>query len=218
MNKLYTITIIAKKSINFIDLQNIVSNKFKVKIYLFQSIEQIKINEKSLNIFIVDLSNKIVEEKLKNLSKNFLDKSFWFVLFEKKKKLSILKNCVFIEVPFKIDYLLSRLDVCVKTYNSFSLPKIGNYFYSHIESSLSIKTKKAVIDLTDMENNFLNFLLKQNKPVEKKVILKKVWGHQKILETHTLESLVYRLRNKIEKDPKNPNILISVGNKYCIAS
>ena len=83
---------------------------------------------------------------------------------------------------------------------------------------MSIKTKKAVIDLTDMENNFLNFLLKQNKPVEKKVILKKVWGHQKILETHTLESLVYRLRNKIEKDPKNPNILISVGNKYCIAS
>ncbi len=218
MSKLYTISIIAKKSINFIDLQNIVSNKLKEKINIFQSIEQVKIKEKHLNIFIVDLSNNIVEKELKNLSKSFIEESFFFALFEKKKKLSIGKNFVFIEVPFKVDTLLSRIEVCIKTFTSVPLPKIGNYLYSYVESSLTTRTKKVFIDLTDMENNFLNFLLKQNKPIEKKVILKEVWGHQKILETHTLESLVYRLRNKIEKDPKNPSILISVGNKYCISS
>ena len=72
MSKLYTISIIAKKSINFIDLQNIVSNKLKEKINIFQSIEQVKIKEKHLNIFIVDLSNNIVEKELKNLSKSFI--------------------------------------------------------------------------------------------------------------------------------------------------
>ena len=109
MSKLYTISIIAKKSINFIDLQNIVSNKLKEKINIFQSIEHVKIKEKHLNIFIVDLSNNIVEKELKNLSKSFIEESFFFALFEKKKKLSIGKNFVFIEVPFKVDTLLSRI-------------------------------------------------------------------------------------------------------------
>ena len=55
-----------------------------------------------------------------------------------------------------------------------------------------------------------------NKPVSKEDILSNVWKHQKKLETHTLESLVYRLRSKIEVDSKDPQILILKGKKYLL--
>ena len=60
------------------------------------------------------------------------------------------------------------------------------------------------------------YLLLINEPVSKEDILSNVWKHQRKLETHTLESLVYRLRLKIEKDPKNPKILKLKGKKYFI--
>ncbi|MDC3176589.1 DNA translocase FtsK 4TM domain-containing protein [Alphaproteobacteria bacterium] len=69
-----------------------------------------------------------------------------------------------------------------------------------------------------VQNNllFLSIFLLINEPVSKEDILSNVWKHQRKLETHTLESLVYRLRLKIEKDPKNPKILKLKGKKYFI--
>ena len=47
-------------------------------------------------------------------------------------------------------------------------------------------------------------------------ILLNVWQHNRDLETHTLESLIYRLRKKIEKNPNKPKILINDENKYLV--
>ena len=69
-----------------------------------------------------------------------------------------------------------------------------------------------------MENKFMHFLSKNKKSVEKKKILSEVWGYNYELETHTLESLVYRLRRKLELDPQNPTIIISKKNKYYLNS
>ena len=48
----------------------------------------------------------------------------------------------------------------------------------------------------------------------KQELLSKVWGHNKVLDTHTLESLIYRLRKKIEINPNQPKILILKEKKY----
>ena len=76
------------------------------------------------------------------------------------------------------------------------------------------KKSEKIISLTEMENKFLYFLFKNNNPVGKKEILSQVWGYNFELDTHTLESLVYRLRKKLEFDPQNPSIIISEKNKY----
>ena len=76
------------------------------------------------------------------------------------------------------------------------------------------KKKKTKIKLTELENKFFSFMLSVKKPVTKSEILAKVWHHQKELDTHTLQSLIYRLRNKIESNPKNPKFLVTVGEKY----
>ena len=70
------------------------------------------------------------------------------------------------------------------------------------------------ISLTELENRFLNYMIKRNKGATKSQILSEVWKHNKQLDTHTLESLIYRLRKKIEKNPNKPSILINDTKKY----
>ena len=76
-----------------------------------------------------------------------------------------------------------------------------------------LKSNKKV-KLTELENKFFEFMINVKKPVTKSEILSKVWLHQKDLDTHTLQSLIYRLRNKIEDNPKQPKFLVTVGKKY----
>jgi len=59
-------------------------------------------------------------------------------------------------------------------------------------------------------------LLKKKNGASKSEILLSVWQHNRDLETHTLESLIYRLRKKIEKNPNKPKILINDENKYLV--
>ena len=61
-------------------------------------------------------------------------------------------------------------------------------------------------------------MLKKKNGATKSQILSEVWKHNKMLNTHTLESLIYRLRKKIEKNPNKPSILINDTKKYIINS
>ena len=91
-----------------------------------------------------------------------------------------------------------------------------DYSYYYDEAIFINKKDGREIKLTDMENKFINYLFELREPVTKKEILSNVWGYKSDLNTHTLESLVYRIRKKIEEDPKSPKIIKSVGRKYKI--
>jgi len=73
---------------------------------------------------------------------------------------------------------------------------------------------KKKIRLTELESRLLKFLSANIKGSTKQELLSKVWGHNTILDTHTLESLIYRLRKKIEKNPNQPKLLILKEKKY----
>ena len=60
----------------------------------------------------------------------------------------------------------------------------------------------------------LKFLSENIKGSTKQELLSKVWGHNKLLDTHTLESLIYRLRKKIEINPNEPKLLILKEKRY----
>ena len=59
-------------------------------------------------------------------------------------------------------------------------------------------------------------MLKKNGGATKTQILSEVWKHNKELDTHTLESLIYRLRKKIENNPNEPSVLINDSKRYFI--
>ena len=90
--------------------------------------------------------------------------------------------------------------------------------FSAEKSTIYLYQSKKTVKLTELESKFLDYLLTYNRPASKNDLLSNVWMHQTRLDTHTLESLVYRLRIKIEEDPKNPKILVSKGKKYSITN
>ena len=71
------------------------------------------------------------------------------------------------------------------------------------------------IRLTEKETNILKFLYRAGgRMVERDVLLREVWGYNAEVTTHTLETHIYRLRQKIEDDPANARILITETGGY----
>lgn len=72
-------------------------------------------------------------------------------------------------------------------------------------------------DLSMLEARLINVLADyKGETVDRQVLLKKVWGYQDSIETHTLETNIYRLRRKIEKDPAQPVNLLTKKNGYAL--
>ena len=71
------------------------------------------------------------------------------------------------------------------------------------------------IHLTEKETAILKYLFRiGDRPVSREVLLDEVWGYNSGVTTHTLETHIYRLRQKIEKDPGNASLLVTEGGGY----
>jgi DNA-binding response OmpR family regulator len=77
------------------------------------------------------------------------------------------------------------------------------------------KGGKKKIRLTDKEASILKYLFRAgDRPVARDVLLKEVWGYNNRVTTHTLETHIYRLRQKIERDPSNARLLVTEEGGY----
>ncbi|MCI5060111.1 MAG: winged helix-turn-helix domain-containing protein [Alphaproteobacteria bacterium] len=95
--------------------------------------------------------------------------------------------------------------------------KMGKYRLDPAQSLFHLENGNPV-RLTDKERDILLFLY-QNKPqgpVSKDRLLKHVWGYAENVESRTLETHIYRLRQKIEKDSSRPCFLITNDQGYCL--
>lgn len=117
--------------------------------------------------------------------------------------------------PEKIGGLLRRLQQMLEEPSIFIADfKIGDYVFSAQEKTLS-RDGGGDIDLTDREVDILFYLARQkNKTVGKNDLLKNVWKYQDNIDTHTLETHIYRLRQKMEKDSENPALLVTEEGGY----
>lgn len=84
--------------------------------------------------------------------------------------------------------------------------------------SLFLKDGDTPLSLTDKERDLLVFLWRKGgKPVSRPDLLRHIWGYKTELETHTLETHIYRLRQKLEDDPAAPKILLTSDDGYALS-
>ena len=90
---------------------------------------------------------------------------------------------------------------------------LGDWVLNTAFSTLKMPSEE-VIKLTEKETAILKYLYVQRGDVAKDELLKAVWEYAEDVETHTLETHIYRLRQKIEDDPANPQMVVTTDNGY----
>lgn len=135
-------------------------------------------------------------------------------LFPNKSKIFLIKK------PFRLSSLLNYLEN-IRITNNFD--NTSKYLMSHIIFSPSKKTisnleTNKIQHLTEKENNLLiYFYNKKNIEISKKELLIDIWGVSNEVNTHTLETHIYRLKQKLQKIDKHLSYsLINSGGLYCL--
>ena len=119
-------------------------------------------------------------------------------------------------LPFKIERLLDEINsqLIKQKYNFHSKLDIKNYTLNFNSRIISNATKE--LKLTEREIDIILFLKDQNIPQSVSILQNKVWGYSFDLETHTVETHIYRLRKKIKDKFNDENFIISEDTGYKI--
>ena len=126
----------------------------------------------------------------------------------------------FIEKPFRINYLNKKIaTILAKISNSHEVTyKIGPFIFLPLKKILMLG-EKIKVDLTEKEVAILKCLISSSgEAVDKDTLLKQVWNYSPDVTTHTLETHIYRLRQKLEIDASIPRLIISKDGGFTINS
>tara|TARA_Y100001958_G_scaffold146071_1_gene125436 strand:- start:701 stop:1270 length:570 start_codon:yes stop_codon:yes gene_type:complete len=127
------------------------------------------------------------------------------------------KNIIVLDnLPLKLYYLIDKINVNLlkQKYSFQSNFTIKNYKLDFNSRVISYKENK--LKLTEREIEIILFLNSKNVPQNINVLQKEVWGYSENLETHTVETHIYRLRKKINEKFNDENFLISSKEGYKI--
>lgn len=123
----------------------------------------------------------------------------------------------YIAKPFRLAELLARLRAQMRIFENSedAVFIIGPYQFRPSAKLLQDPVRNKRIRLTEKEAAILKFLYRAGAtPVARQVLLNEVWGYNASVTTHTLETHIYRLRQKIEPDPANLRLLITEAGGY----
>ena len=124
----------------------------------------------------------------------------------------------YIEKPFKVQQFMKKIDfILAKISGSLDITHTIGPFVFFPEKRVMIVDNKTKIELTEKETGILKCLLGTDEEiVDKDTILKQVWDYNPSVTTHTLETHIYRLRQKLEIDKSIPRLIISKGGGFKI--
>jgi len=123
----------------------------------------------------------------------------------------------YITKPFRLGVLLARLRAQLRQHEQSedAVFTIGPYTFQPSGKLLLEEATQKKVRLTEKETSILKYLFRSgDRPVNRDTLLGEVWGYNAGVTTHTLETHVYRLRQKIELDPSNAEILVTEPGGY----
>jgi len=184
-------------------MQSLIIYKFTS---LYHILEELGLD---LNFRIISVDSKIsLNEKLKNL-KNY-------IIISNIKYPDIDNQFVLENIPINIFRLVEKINIeFIKIqFNTQSHVKLNNYTIDLNSREMFIKSTK--LKLTEKEINTITYLSKSIKPVSIDELQEKVWSYQSDIETHTVETHIYRLRKKISNTFNDNEFIVSKKNGYQI--
>jgi len=186
-----------------VSVQNLIIYKFNS---LYHILEEVALD---LNFKITLADNEgSLNDKVKNLTN--------YLIISDKKYSNIENQFILDNIPINIFKLVEKINIefLKLQFNSQSKVKVNKYI-------IDLNSREILIDhtklkLTEKEINTIIYLSKSNKPVSIEELQEKVWSYQSDIETHTVETHIYRLRKKILNIFDDNEFIISEKNGYQI--
>ena len=177
-----------------------------------------KTNLKDINK--VDLTSSIILSKFiykdQLMSKKKINPNKIIFLVENSESLQNINDYKYIFIPFNINNFVEKINVELlkEKFNDQSFIKISSYTLDL--NSRIISNDVGNLKLTEKEINIILFLKKNKKPQKVSVLENEVWNYASELETHTVETHIYRLRKKFFDKFKDNNFILSKEDGYLI--
>tara|TARA_Y100000591_G_scaffold13899_1_gene10581 strand:+ start:258 stop:821 length:564 start_codon:yes stop_codon:yes gene_type:complete len=186
-----------------VSIQNLIIYNFSS---LYHILEEIGL-DLNFNIISVDNENSL-NEQVSNLNN--------YLVISNKRHLNINNQFVLDKIPINIFKLVEKINIefLKIQFNSQSEVIVNKYIIDLNSREMLINDKK--LKLTEKEINTITYLSKSNKPVSIDELQEKVWSYQSDMETHTVETHIYRLRKKILNTFNDNEFIISKKNGYQI--
>ena len=184
-------------------IQNLIIYKFNVLYYILEELG----SDINFKVFLIDNENSL-NEKIKDL-KNFL-------IISNKRHLDIDNQFVLDNTPIKIFKLVEKINIefLKIQFSNQSELKVSNYIIDL--NSREMSKNNTNLKLTEKEINTITYLSKSNAPVSVDELEEQVWSYRSNIETHTVETHIYRLRKKIINAFNDNKFIISNKNGYQI--
>ncbi len=185
------------------DRPNLIIFKFNT---LYEILKEL---DEYLNFEIIEATNEKILQELKISSKNFL-------ILTSKNIQDVDKQLYFDNLPIKFFKLLEKINInFIKSqFNQKSELSIGKYKLNL--NSRELIEENVKLKLTEKESNIILFLYNSKNPVTINQLQSEVWGYNSKLDTHTVETHVYRLRKKLLKNFNDNSFIQSKKNGYQI--
>ena len=192
---------------NFINAVNELKSFFGFNL-LLEDQDLNLLNDKKINAVICDTDNskKILNTNIKKPK----------ILIQENNKNNFNQNMFSLVVKLPLDVVEFNQDIinlCMKfEFDNNSLIKIKEYFLDKNERIL--KKDDIFLKITEKEIDFIEILHSSNKPLNRDFILKNIWNYSSDTDTHTVETHIYRLRQKIKNSFDDDSFIKNSKNGY----
>ena len=183
--------------------QNLIVYRFNL---LYQILKEL---EEDLHFRIIEISD---EKSLTNQIKNLNN----YLIITKKQILKLNNQFILSQLPIKIFKMIEKLNIEFLKQQFVEQSQVIINDYTIDINAREMFSKNIKFKLTEKEVNTIIYLSKVNKPISINELQTKVWDYHSDIETHTVETHIYRLRKKISKNFLDDNFIISRNNGYQI--
>ena len=183
------------------DKQNLIIFKYNAFYNIMKELEE------NLNLKIFEASNEQVLNKIKDNLKNYL-------IITSKKITNINNQFILDQTPTTLNKLIERFNIQFLKVNFIEKSELNIGKYKIDLNSRELILKNNTLKLTEKETNIIVYLFKSNNAVGIDQLQSEVWQYHSNLETHTVETHIYRLRKKILNTFNDNEFIISRKNGY----